>query len=489
LIGGAAFIIGICAFTALIAGVGALTLIGGDTALAGVHVGGVPIGGMTVEESAAALADWQITLTDGETAFSVPAADLGVGIDADASARMGVEYGRRVGGIGAGLRAAFGRVDLPPVIAASPAGVAAALDGFAPSLNRTPINAGVQFQNGQIVPRDPIAGRALDALATADALSDPRALSDGTLNLVMRAIPPAISDPAPLVAAAQALIANPLTLRLYDPVLDRSETNTIPPETWSAWLTAADDPASPLGVRLQLDPDAARAYLAGQPVGAGKFGAGRRIDADEAAAALDQALADGTNAATTRLYYDAFPHTVSAGDSLTGVAWAYGIPYPYIEAANPGVGALSVGQTITIPSLDEQIPLPVVPEKRIVVSISGQRVRVYERGALLHDWIASTGIASSPTWQGVYQVLMREPNAYAGNWDLWMPSFIGVYHPIPGAAFINGFHGFPTRGGGQLLWTGDLGRRVTYGCILLSNENVTWLYDWAETGVVVEIQA
>ena len=124
-----------------------------------------------------------------------------------------------------------------------------------------------------------------------------------------------------------------------------------------------------------------------------------------------------------------------------------------------------------------------------MVSISQQRVRVYENGAVKWDWVASTGIDSSPTWTGIYQVLLHDPNAYAGNWNLWMPNFLGVYHPIPGADFINGFHGFPTRGSSQLLWTNSLGTRVTYGCILLSNENAQALYNWAQEGIVVEIDA
>ncbi|MFN2137341.1 MAG: L,D-transpeptidase, partial [Candidatus Promineifilaceae bacterium] len=58
----------------------------------------------------------------------------------------------------------------------------------------------------------------------------------------------------------------------------------------------------------------------------------------------------------------------------------------------------------------------------------------------------------------------------------------------PTSDFMNGFHGFPTRDGFNLLWTGDLGHPVTYGCILLSSENAQQLYDWADEGVVVEIQ-
>jgi lipoprotein-anchoring transpeptidase ErfK/SrfK len=129
------------------------------------------------------------------------------------------------------------------------------------------------------------------------------------------------------------------------------------------------------------------------------------------------------------------------------------------------------------------------PNKRIVVSISEQRTRVYENGQLLYDWVTSTGIQSSPTWTGVYQVISHEPQAYAANWNLYMPNFIGIYQPVPNSDFTNGFHGFPTRGGGQLLWENSLGTRVTYGCVLLSDQNVQTLYNWAEEGVVVEIRA
>lgn len=78
--------------------------------------------------------------------------------------------------------------------------------------------------------------------------------------------------------------------------------------------------------------------------------------------------------------------------------------------------------------------------------------------------------------------------AYAANWDLWMPYFMGIYQPVPGNDFMNGFHGFPSRGGSQILWTKNLGAPITYGCILVSTDNAIALYKWAEEGVVVEIR-
>lgn len=468
---------------AILIGLGALVLYGGNAALPGVQVAGAAVGGMDEAEIAAALSGWQIALTDGDSTLTVDPAALGVTLDTAATARAAVGYGR---GEGSALRAVFSQVEVPLVLAVDPAAAEQGLAALRPQIERQPVNAGVRLVDGQAQPREAVMGRGLDiaasvALLAADAGA---ALADGTLELVTYPVAPEITDPTPIVSAAAALLANPLRVRAYDPIADESFDWNVPPAEWGNWLTAEADDSAPLGLRLALDAGQLSAYFAAR---AGELGSGRRIDVDELTGDVQAAVGRGETEAWTRVYYNDRSHVVQAGESIISIAWDYGIPYPWVEQANPGVTTLAIGQTITIPSPDSQLPLPVVPNKRIVVSISEQRTRVYENGTLKWDWISSTGISSSPTWPGVYQVLMHETNAYAGNWDLWMPNFIGVYHPVPGAEFINGFHGFPTRGGSQLLWTNSLGTRVTYGCILLSNENSIALYDWAEEGVVVEI--
>ncbi|MCB0028248.1 MAG: L,D-transpeptidase family protein, partial [Anaerolineales bacterium] len=177
-------------------------------------------------------------------------------------------------------------------------------------------------------------------------------------------------------------------------------------------------------------------------------------------------------------------------ETLSSIGRDYGVPYPWIQEANPQLGDnLAIGQQITIPSVDNFLPLPVVENKRIVVSISEQKMWAYENGQLVFEWVVSTGIDSSPTAPGIFQIQSFEEEAYAGNWNLWMPSFIGIYRPVPTSEFMNGFHGFPTRNGSNLLWTGDLGHPVTYGCVLVSSTNALTLFDWAELGVVVEVRA
>jgi hypothetical protein len=88
----------------------------------------------------------------------------------------------------------------------------------------------------------------------------------------------------------------------------------------------------------------------------------------------------------------------------------------------------------------------------------------------------------------MFQVQGRDPYAYANNWDLWMPWFVGFYRPVPTSDFMNGFHGFPKRGGTQLLWTNNLGKPITYGCVLANTDNAKLLYDWAQDGVIVEVK-
>ncbi len=299
--------------------------------------------------------------------------------------------------------------------------------------------------------------------------------SDGN---VLAFVTPPTPTPTPI---PRWLPTYALSMRLYDPLADETITWAVLPDVWADWM-AIDLTAAP-DFPIPLDAAAVRAYLNTRQA---ELGTDRHIDLEEAVTAVVNAAT--ISSPTLRVYHNDTQHIVQSGESIISIAWDYGLPYPYVQAANPGVDSLSIGQSITIPSRDALLPLPVINGKRIVVSIPEQRVRVYENGALKWDWSASTGINSSPTWAGVYQILSHEPNAYASNWDLWMPNFLGVYHPIPNADFINGFHGFPTRGGSQLLWTNSLGTRVTYGCILLSNDNIAQLYPWAEEGVVVEIQ-
>ena len=180
-------------------------------------------------------------------------------------------------------------------------------------------------------------------------------------------------------------------------------------------------------------------------------------------------------------------YTVSKGDTLLKISWKIGMPVWTLIQSNPGIdiNKLSTGQQLNVPSRDEMLPLPIVPNKRIVLSISKQRMWVYQDGKLLNKFVISTGIDRSPTQPGVFQVQTHDPNAYASVWDLTMPNFLGIYEAWPG--FMNGIHGLPMLSNGRRLWGSILGHPASFGCIILTLDAAKWLYDWAENGVVVEI--
>jgi lipoprotein-anchoring transpeptidase ErfK/SrfK len=457
--------------------------------LPGVYAGGVALGGSSQAEAARELRDaWTtITVRDGSRLWRVDPATLGITLDADSTARAAYAQGRTT--LETALPAIFSRLDVPPTVTVDPAALSAGLDAAVTLFDLPAVNAGVTLIDGQVQPTPPQNGRALQTAATvARVMADPgAALRNGTLDLVMADVQPAVLDATSLVEAGRALLAAPLTFRLFDPVTGNSVDWSVPPEQWSPWLTTAPNPNSPAGVGFTLLYTPVASYLSSQAAAA--LDATRSLDLGEAVAAAQTAVGSLQNTVTVQVHHNPRQHVVQPGQTLISIAWDYGIPYLYIAQANGGLTSVSAGQTITIPPADAFLKLPVVPNKRIVVSISQQRAWVYENGALKWDWLVSTGIPDSPTWPGIYQVLYHEPNAYAGNWNLWMPYFLGVYQPIPGSEFTNGFHGFPSRGGSQILWANSLGRRVTYGCILLSTENAKALYDWAEDGVVVEIRA
>lgn len=470
-------------------GVWAVFLYTGDNVLPGVSSLGVDLGGKSALQAAAMLESrWQsgIVLGDGERRWQVDAEEMGIRLDTGATALEAQAAGRSSGSM---LKALLGGATVAPVLEVDLVQVQAYLAEMTPLLEIPPINAGVRLVDGQIVTSPPQMGRRLDANATLARWQGGLAedLADGVLDLVMVEAAPSIVDASPLVAEASQLLLNPLVITAFDPIRNEKIVWTLPPQEWSRWLMAEADATASTGLALVLEKTQLAAYLNAQ---AETLDAGRFLMVDEAVDMLAEAMLARRTEAFIRIYHPESQYVVQSGDSFATIAYNYGIPYPWIQAANPALGDyLSVGQAVTIPSPDVMLPLPIVYGKRIVVNIAQQHLWAYEDGQMVFDWVISTGIASSPTAPGIFQIQSHELNAYAANWNLWMPYFMGVYRPVPSSDFMNGFHGFPTRGNSQLLWTNNLGTPVTYGCILLSDTNIRLLYDWAEEGTVVEIQA
>jgi lipoprotein-anchoring transpeptidase ErfK/SrfK len=459
-----------------------------DMILPGVTVLDVPVGARTRSEAAAILAERvpqkEVLLMHSAGAWPVPVGDLGLTLDVDTTLSRAYEFGRTLPSL---QRMVQGGLEVVPAWSLNTDQATAVLSRLEPAITVLPVDAQVQIEQGEVIEIPAQGGLGLDTGMTLRALlEDPtQVVKDGRLPLATRVIPAQIADVGELASEARRLLSKQVTLRAYDPVADEYGEWIVKPRAWQSWLSLLVSPRDADPFTWVVDEAAAQRAMTTQWPWLGE---GRYLDAAEVVPQMIEVITSGRTGTDARVYHQPRRHTVRPGESFATIGYYYGIPYPWLQQANPDLPALSVGDVVTIPSADEMLPLPVVENKRIVVSMSEQKAWVYEDGQLKWEWPVSTGINTSPTSPGVFQIQSHEEEAYAANWDLYMPSFMGIYRPIPGIDFMNGFHGFPTRDGANLLWTADLGSPVTYGCILLSSDNAATLYNWAEDGVVVEVQ-
>ncbi|MCB0037128.1 MAG: L,D-transpeptidase family protein, partial [Anaerolineales bacterium] len=402
--------------------------------LPGVNVLGVQMGGYNADEAAAALTQhWQnlpIQLeSDGQSAGTVNPAQLGMLLDAAATAQTAAQMSQETD---PRVLYAFYRsgARVNPVWELDVKQTEAFLQEITPQLSIAAVDAGVQFANGQLSATPSVPGQTVDIAATLSWLQNNAGavVINGRLPLIMQPVEPTIVSTEAFVAQANGRLGAALSLTLFDPIRNENVVWTVPAAEWRNWLTLANgDDASNL--QWQLKTEGVQAFIEGQEA---TLAADQYVTIDTAVAYLESLVQSQLNdqpalSDTLRIYHTERYHTVQAGETFSSIARTYGMPYPWLQQANPDVSALSIGQTLIVPSADEFLPLPVIENKRIVVSISEQRLWAYENGNTKWEWPISTGIDSSPTSPGVFQVQTHEENAYAGNWDLWMPDFMGIY--------------------------------------------------------------
>ena len=356
------------------------------------------------------------------------------------------------------------------------------LSAIAQELDIHPENANVVYRDGSWQALPSATGQRVNIEATLEGL-----FSNAFTNLVTQSallvvepVQPKVADLTPILDEIEAVVSQERALRAYDPILDETLVWSVPEELKREWVTV--DPET-FEVNLQIPDDDLETLIQSWDV---DLGEGRELTKlPEDRAFQDVWETGGTLQAEIR--HVATTYQVGVGESLWGISLKLGMPMWHIMDANPGLTANNVaaGMSLTIPSKNVLLPLPVVENKRIVIDISEQRMTVYEGGQVRNTYVVSTGVSDSPTMAGIFQIQTHEFNAYASNWDLYMPHFMGIYEAWPG--FMNGIHGLPLLSNGQRLWASSLGTPASYGCIILDLGAAEDLYHWADPGVVVEI--
>lgn len=461
--------------------------------LPGVNVMGADLGSLTPYQAQDQLnLAWNVhgslTLSDGTHSFKALPVEYGLYLDPAATMQAAYAAGRdSYQDELLQIFKCFNRLVMP-VVVFNPAVARASLEKLAPSFAISAQEASLAYRNGQWSVASGKAGQALDiAAALAQFNADPLLMMmHANVNLSVQPVQPQEAIASTLAAQQAhhtALISKPLLMRAYDPISNETFTLTISAETLAPWVTVSD----PLSAdpKVGLDAGQVQAYLdqwSKQSLGSGRF-----LEKVQSLDALTDIWQGGKElfAMVRRLPTS---YTVRSSDTILAISAKVQIPYWRIENANPGINGngLSTGQTLVIPSKNDLLPLPVVMGKRIVISISQQHMWTYQDGKLLHDYVISSGMSSSPTMSGVFQVTEHIVNAYGERWDLWMPNWLSIYEAVPG--FFNGIHGLPMLHNGVRLWANALGHPASYGCIILGLKEAADVYNWADNGVVVEIK-
>lgn len=160
------------------------------------------------------------------------------------------------------------------------------------------------------------------------------------------------------------------------------------------------------------------------------------------------------------------------------------IPTEVVAQAEIVSEALTYEYVTSVTEDDPQAPAVYTGGKSILVDISEQHMYVYDGEFLVYSFVASTGM-NNATRVGNFSVLNKIPNAYGATWNIWMPSWLGIYWA---GSLQNGIHALPILPNGATLWAGYLGTPISYGCVVLGSYEAQLLYDWAEIGTPVNIQ-
>lgn len=460
----------------------------------GVSVNGLELGGMTVAEATSAL---QSTLPDpqnegitvwvNDQVWRFSWAALGKQYDVPTTISVALNVAREETWL-ARLQAAWrvrreGQAVEVIAIPADPVKVAHAIRTIAQAVFQAPVDATLTIGPEGVVGVPGRAGQELDGAAASDALLEALQRGDADLHLPVRSLPPHLETPEPAYSRAAALIAEPFTLEVDDPVTDyRGEFEVLPAQI-AEWLTTRTETTPP---RIDL-------LIETEPVGtwlehvASQLGEERLLDVAGTLTRTLAALETGAHRVKAEIRHPEKTYLVQPGDNMFDIAYSFGFPLWRVIEANPDVisRSLLIGQQLIIPSIDVLISEAVIPGKRIEIDLPEQKLRAYQDGELQFEFVISSGMSKTPTIAGLFQILTKEENAFARRWNLDMPYFMGIYKEGPD--FYNGIHELPITRGGYRLSRGVLGWPASFGCIILNVGDALQLYEWAPIGTLVAI--
>lgn len=246
----------------LVTAYGVYRLAFAERIIPGVAGYGIEMGGMSPAQAVAALDDkfnydenTVFTFRDGEQFWQVTAGELGVTLDAQATAAQAHAIGHSgnlfADVVDQGLTWLNGKA-VTPVVRYDQGAAAAWLSTLAGQINRPVLDASLVVHGRTIETSPAQNGRSLDITATLGFLDNAilNLTPGGEIPLVIRETPPLAFDAEAAAAKARAALSGPVLL-----VADDGRGNPLGP-----WTVSLDQIAELLRVETVLRPDGSRVY-------------------------------------------------------------------------------------------------------------------------------------------------------------------------------------------------------------------------------------
>ncbi|MDN5821605.1 MAG: L,D-transpeptidase/peptidoglycan binding protein [Brachybacterium sp.] len=453
-------------------------------ALPGTTVLGQDVAGQTPEEIAALVAERgdgvTVTVTAGDQQLEKSLADLGVSVDATATAQAAVDRDDSFTGVIASTWSGEYAVD--PVVTVDEAATAAFAESLVPEDRTTPVDASVAFdEDEQTWTTEPGRnGQGVDPelLVTAVTENAP-SLEDFAVEQPLEEIAPTITteEAEEVVGSIATLLDQPMSITGAD-----GETHEVSAERRNGWISVAPSEDGQT-LSIAVDEESVREWVAARA----------EQDAVEAEDGIEQVDEDGEVVKVVAEKQDGLKITnteaiaeqlITALKGITPLEAAFEssavkaeveqVDAPKPEKDEKEKGEEKDGEKNTPPAAKP------TGEKWIDVDLSNKTVTAYVGDTPV--WGPRSivdGKAGNETVTGTFEIYLRYDRQDMTN---------GAYYPedhpkyyltedVPWVQYFHrgyGFHGAP--------WRSSFGYSGSHGCINMPVSDAKWLYDWASIG-------
>lgn len=453
-------------------------------ALPGTTVLGQDVAGKSAEEIAALVTEKgegvSVAVTAGDQQVDASYADLGVTVDADATAQAAL--GRDASFPDVLASTWSGEHPVAPVVSVDDAAVASFAKGLVPKDQTTPVDAEVTFdEESQTWNAEPgRAGQGIDPQPLVDAVAEKApALEDFSVEQPIQEIAPSITteEAEKTVGTISSLLEQPMSIAGAG-----DSTHEVSAERRSSWLSVTPDESGE-ALQLTVDEEAVREWVSERA----------SEDAVEAKNGIEQVDEEGETVKVIAEKKDGLEITNSDAVADELIAALQGTTP--LEATFESKKVESKVDKVDAPKekdsedeeseKDEEKPAKKpTGEKWIDVDLSAKTVTAYVGDTPV--WGPRSMVDGKPgneTVTGSFEIYLRYDRQDMTN-AAYYPEGHEKYYLTPDVPWVQyfhrgfGFHGAP--------WRSSFGYSGSHGCINMPVADAKWLYDWASIGTRVE---